>query len=124
MFGGSRQTADYFCISKRGLGDSRIICTTIRLSCCLLAVCVCGMFSFSWHASLFYPFPFPLPLFFILASFCQVLRPGLVKGQWDEKEDAALMKLATKPFKNWGTLSNSMPGELRRSLPPLRPGDG
>lgn len=42
----------------------------------------------------------------------QVLRPGLVKGQWDAEEDAALMRLATAPFKNWGTLSTQMSGEL------------
>lgn len=41
----------------------------------------------------------------------QVLRPGLVKGQWDAEEDAALMRLATAPFKNWGTLSTQMSGE-------------
>ena len=45
----------------------------------------------------------------------QVLRPGLVKGQWDAEEDAALMKLATAPFKNWGTLSTQMSGEVFRA---------
>lgn len=43
----------------------------------------------------------------------QVLRPGLVKGQWSAEEDVVLMKLATSGYKNWGVLSNHMPGETR-----------
>lgn len=44
-------------------------------------------------------------------AYVQVLRPGLVKGQWSAEEDIVLMKLATSGYKNWGVLSNHMPGE-------------
>lgn len=47
-----------------------------------------------------------------------MLRPGLVKGQWDAKEDELLMKLATAPFKNWGVLATRMAGEFRASFRP------
>ncbi|CAB1113075.1 MYB [Ectocarpus sp. CCAP 1310/34] len=49
-----------------------------------------------------------------LQRWKKVLRPGLVKGQWDAEEDAALMKLATAPFKNWGVLSQSMSGRTSK----------
>eukprot|EP00752_Nemacystus_decipiens_P011228 g9978.t1 len=49
-----------------------------------------------------------------LQRWKKVLRPGLVKGQWDAEEDAALMKLATAPFKNWGTLSTQMSGRTSK----------
>lgn len=86
------------------------VCTSVRVATSYFFFNLIILFHFS-------------SLSFLSPPFCQVLRPGLVKGQWDEKEDAALMKLATKPFKNWGTLSNSMPGELWRSLLALRLGD-
>eukprot|EP00904_Undaria_pinnatifida_P009906 jgi/Undpi1/6045/HiC_scaffold_2.g01319.m1 len=49
-----------------------------------------------------------------LQRWKKVLRPGLVKGQWSSKEDSVLMKLATSGYKNWGVLSNHMPGRTSK----------
>lgn len=32
----------------------------------------------------------------------QVLKPGLVKGQWSAEEDDRLVELVNKGFRNWG----------------------
>lgn len=32
----------------------------------------------------------------------QVLKPGLVKGQWSAEEDDRLVGLVNKGFRNWG----------------------
>lgn len=39
-----------------------------------------------------------------------------MKGQWSAKEDAVLMKLASSGYKNWGVLSNHMPGDPSLNL--------
>lgn len=51
-------------------------------------------------------------IFFVFAIFLrksiqyddgrQVLKPGLVKGQWSAEEDDRLVELVNKGFRNWG----------------------
>lgn len=45
------------------------------------------------------------PLFIIVRTYDagqQVLKPGLVKGQWSAEEDDRLVELVNKGFRNWG----------------------
>ena len=49
-----------------------------------------------------------------LQRWMKVLTPGLVKGQWNPKEDAMLIALVNKNYKNWGDLALHMPGRTSK----------
>lgn len=46
----------------------------------------------------------------------QVLKPGLVKGQWSTEEDDRLVGLVEKGFRNWGqvTIVTPSPAEYTK----------
>lgn len=50
----------------------------------------------------------------VLLRVAQVLKPGLIKGQWGQDEDAQLTALVQKGFKNWGHLAAHMPGRTSK----------
>lgn len=41
-------------------------------------------------------------LFFCVPTYVQVLKPGLVKGQWSQEEDDRLVGVVERGFRNWG----------------------
>lgn len=47
----------------------------------------------------------------------QVLKPGLVKGQWGGEEDDRLVSLVERGFRNWGQVS------VRFGSPPVSASD-
>ncbi|CAM9765727.1 unnamed protein product, partial [Phaeothamnion confervicola] len=49
-----------------------------------------------------------------LQRWAKVLKPGLKKGVWTPEEDARLMELVAQGYKNWGQLSNHLPGRTSK----------
>ncbi len=49
-----------------------------------------------------------------LQRWMKVLTPGLVKGQWSAEEDAQLVSLIAKGYKNWGELASHIPGRTSK----------
>jgi Myb-like DNA-binding domain len=46
-----------------------------------------------------------------------VLKPGLVKGQWNKEEDARLLQLVEQRcYKNWGCLAQHMDGRTSKQV--------
>jgi hypothetical protein len=45
---------------------------------------------------------------------CQVLKPGLVKGHWTEREDLLLETLVASEPRNWGQVSQHIPGRTAK----------
>ncbi|CAN0179078.1 unnamed protein product, partial [Phaeothamnion confervicola] len=49
-----------------------------------------------------------------LQRWKKVLRPGLIKGPWTPEEDERLVILIGRGFKNWGALSQHLPGRTSK----------
>ncbi len=49
-----------------------------------------------------------------MCSWKKVLRPGLIKGHWTEREDKLLHKLVQEGPKNWGQVAAHIPGRTAK----------